>query len=219
MFTRYGFAAPTRWRDNHFCVFIIAALVVPGASPLRAQTSDGTTRREAAFTIGGSLGDGDTALASTAGIAFRLSSRLGLALELAHARKLDFTFDLCPAPLVCVRGGRLPVTGRTVSLVPQVFVDLLPPSHRLRLYAMGGAGAGHVRQRWFDGPTESTRSSLTLALSVGAGAALRVSRRLAIGVDVGSLHLLDRDPSLNRFISPAGTLSTLRVGSRVGWAF
>lgn len=173
-----------------------------------------------------SLGDGERALALSAGLGLRLSSRLELEFELAYARKLDFTLDLCPAPRVCVVGGQVPVTGRTVSLVPHLVVDLLPPGRRLRAYAQAGAGVGHVRQRYF--PTvfpraadaaERTRSNVVLAFSAGAGATVDLTRRLAIGVDVRSLHLLDEDTSPDRFITPARMLSTLRVGSRVAWRF
>jgi hypothetical protein len=48
---------------------------------------------------------------------------------------------------------------------------------------------------------------------------VQVSRRLAVGADVRSLHLLDEAANPGRFITPAGALSTLRVGSRVSWQF
>jgi hypothetical protein len=164
--------------------------------------------------------------ALSAGLRFRLSDRLGLEIEGAYARKLDFTLDLCPPPLVCVRGGQLPVTGRTVSLVPHLAIELVPPSRRRRVYAQAGAGAGHVRQRYFTTPSTSgadgvelTRSSVTVALSVGAGAMVRISRRFALGADVRSLHLFDEAAPVERFISPSGRLTTLRVGSRISYEF
>jgi hypothetical protein len=127
-----------------------------------------------------------------------------------------------------VLGGQVPVTGRTVSLVPQLVVDVLPESRRLRAYVQFGVGAGHVRQRYFSGlpftdelseRVELTRSSLTIAVSFGGGATVQLSRRLGVGIDVRSLHLRDDPASVERFIVPSGTLSTLRVGSRVSWRF
>lgn len=205
---------------------VVALISLTLAPPLRAQVPQ-DSGRDASFTAGASFGDGKTAPALSAGMRFRLADRLGLEVELAYARKLDFTLDLCPAPLVCVRGGRLPVTGRTVSLVPHLTIELLPPSARVRAYAQAGAGAGHVRQRYFTTPfaegaagrVELTRSSVTLALSFGAGAAVRFSRRFAIGADVRSLHLFDDAARLDRFITPAGRLTTLRIGSRLTYEF
>ena len=175
-----------------------------------------------------SLGDGNAALALTAGLGFRFSTRIGLEIELAYARKLDFALDLCPPPRACIIGGRFAVTGRTVSLVPHLTIELVPASRRVRAYAQAGAGAGHVRQRYFLGPpfiggagerVEFTRSSPVLALSFGAGVTTRISKRVGIGADVRSLHLLDEPADPARFITPSGTLSTIRVGSRVSWRF
>jgi hypothetical protein len=205
----------------------VVSLLCSAAEPLRAQSHENPGRR-ASFTAGASFGDGETALASSLALDFRLTRRLGLEFELAHARKLDFTLDLCPAPLVCVRGGRLPVTGRTVSLVPHVVLELLPAARRLGAYALAGLGGGHVRQRYFTGPpltnpftepVELTRSKVTAALSIGGGAAVKISSRLAVGADVRSLQVFDDKAKTDRFIMPSGVLSTVRVGTRVSWQF
>lgn len=205
---------------------LISVMGLAMAPPLSAQSTQEPNRR-ASGTVGASFGDGETALASSAALAFRLSPRIGLEFELAHARKLDFTFDLCPAPRVCARGGQLPVTGRTVSLVPHLVVELLPASHRLRAYAQAGVGPGHVRQRYFTGPpaeslaqpTELTRSKVVAVLSFGAGVSVRIARRFEVGADIRSLHALDEEADADRFITPSGVLSTLRVGSRASWRF
>jgi hypothetical protein len=208
------------------CAAAVAIVSLAIAPPLLGQSRH-EQGQMASFAAGGSFGDGDTALALSAGLAFRLSHRLRMDVELAHARKLDFTLDLCPPPRLCVLGGQVPVTGRTVSLVPHLVVDLLPES-RLGAYVQFGIGAGHVRQRYFSGlpftggpsgRVELTRSSLTIAVSFGGGATVQVSPRLGVGIDVRSLHLRDDPASIERFIVPSGTLSTLRVGSRVSWRF
>lgn len=207
-------------------VAVLSAVSLMLAQPLAAQGREKTDTR-ASFAAGASFGDGGTALALSAGLRFGFSTRVGLEVEAAYARKLDFTIDLCPAPRICVLGGRLPVTGRTVSLAPHLTLELLPPSSAIRAYVGAGVGAGHVRQRYFSSVSagignervEFTRSSLTFALSFGGGAMVQVSRRLAIGADVRSLHLLDEPANLERFIAPSGALRTLRVGSRVSWQF
>jgi opacity protein-like surface antigen len=207
-------------------VAVVSAVSLMLVRPLAAQSREKPDTR-ASFAAGASFGDGGTALALSAGLRFGFSTRFGLEVEAAYARKLDFTIDLCPAPRICVLGGQLPVTGRTVSLVPHLALELLPPSGAIRAYVVAGVGAGHVRQRYFSSVSagsgaervEFTRSSLTLALSFGGGATVQVSRRLAIGADVRSLHLLDEAANLERFITPSGALSTLRVGSRVSWQF
>ena len=88
---------------KHSCAtaVLFAAVILPAApAPLGAEG------RQASFAAGTSFGDGGSALALTAGMGFRFSQRFGMDIELAYARKLDFTFELCPAPLVCVRGGQ-----------------------------------------------------------------------------------------------------------------
>jgi opacity protein-like surface antigen len=205
----------------------VALVSVASAPAVRAQSREEPNRR-ASLTTGASLGDGETALALSAGLGFRLSDRLGVEFELAYARQLDFTLDLCPAPRVCVIGGQLPVTGRTVSLIPHLQFELLPVSRRLRAYAQMGVGAGHLRQRYFFGPwptgggseaVEFTRSKPLAAFSFGGGVTVQISGRLAIGADVRSLHLFDDEATADRFIMPSGTLSTLRFGSRLSWLF
>lgn len=203
-----------------------ALAILALAAPVGAQEHDARGWREAAFTTGASFGDGGAALALTAALAFRVTSRASVEFEALYARKLDFTVDLCPPPRVCVIGGTLPAIGRSVSLVPAVVIDVLPRSRRLRAYVQAGAGAGHVRQRyWFPAPprvnpdaTEFTRSSLVPAVAYGGGIAVRVSPRLGLGADVRLLHLLD-DRGGDRSITPAGALTSVRVGSRLSWLF
>jgi hypothetical protein len=206
---------------------VVSLVSLAIATPLRAQGREEPDWR-ASFTAGASFGDGETALALSAALGLELSPRLGLEFELAYGRKLDFTLDICPAPLVCVLGGQLPVTGRTVSLVPHLVIELLPATRRVRAYAQAGVGAGHVRQRYFFGPpltssfaepVEFTRSNVAVAFSFGGGATVQISRRFALGVDMRSLHLFDDEAKIDRFIMPSGVLSTLRIGSRVSWHF
>ena len=203
-------------------VCLTAALA--GTATLRAQ--DRRERRHASFTAGASIGDGNTALASTLALGTAWFSRVGVDVELSHARKLDFAIDLCPPPRVCVIGGQLPVTGRTLSLVPHLTVQLMPPSARVQLYTLAGVGLGHIRQRYFLVPPvpgtdrpEFTRSKLAPAVSFGGGATFDVTRRFAVGVDLRSLHLEDDEGEEARFITPASWISTIRVGGRIVWRF
>ena len=121
------------------CVLL---LVLAGA-PLHAQGGDESRKHaaRASFTTGASFGDGETALGLAAALGFRVGDRLGLEFELAHARKLDFTIDLCPPPRVCVIGGQLPVTGRTVTLVPP-----RPGTSAPVIQAAGVRTGGHRRR-------------------------------------------------------------------------
>jgi len=203
-------------------VCLIAALA--GTATVRAQ--DRRERRRASFTAGASVGDGNIALASTLALGAGWFSRIGLDVELSHARKLDFAIDLCPPPRVCVIGGQLPVTGRTLSLVPHLTVQLMPASARVQLYTLAGLGLGHVRQRYFLVPSgagadrpELTRSKLTPAVSFGGGVTFDVTRRFAAGIDMRSLHLEDDEGEEGRFITPAGWIDTVRVGARIVWRF
>jgi hypothetical protein len=206
------------------CV-VVGLMILADRTHAQAQRADAPGRR-ASFTAGASLGDGDTALALSAALGFRVAPRASLEFEVDYARKLDFTLDRCPAPLVCVVGGTLPVTGRSVSVGPHLVIELLAPSSRVRAYAQAGVGGGHVRQRYFTSPVQTgsssvelTRSSRVVAVSFGGGVAARVSRQFTIGADVRVLHLFDEESPPERFIQPSGALRTVRLGSRVSWEF
>jgi hypothetical protein len=206
-------------------IVLCLTVALAGTATIRAQGRR-EPLRHASFTLGASFGDGNTALASTIAFGAAWMSRVGFDVELSHARKLDFEIELCPPPRVCVIGGQLPVTGRTVSLVPHLTIQLMPASARVQLYTLAGAGLGHIRQRYFLAPAsvdadrpEFTRSKLAPAVSFGGGATFDVTRRLAAGVDLRSLHLEDDAGEEARFITPAGWISTVRVGARIVWRF
>ena len=214
-----------KWHPLTLKASVCLGLVLAGPAILWAQERQGP-ERHASFTLGASFGDGATALASTIGLGIGWFSRLGFDVELSHARKLDFTIDLCPSPRVCVIGGQLPVTGRTLSLVPHLTVRLMPASTRVQVYALAGVGIGHIRQRYFLVPSsfdgdqpEFTRSKLTPAVSFGGGATFDLTRRFAVGIDLRSLRLRDDEGEQARFITPAGWITTARVGARIVWRF
>ena len=88
------------------------------------------------------------------------------------------------------------------------------------------SGPGTSAQRYFlvpefftAGRPEFTRSNLTPVVSFGGGTVFNVGRRFAAGVDVRSLHLLDDEADESRFITPAGALSTVRMGARIVYRF
>jgi opacity protein-like surface antigen len=190
------------------------------ASSLWAQGDNGLQGR-ASGTAGWSTGDGGTVPSFGLALSYWPTRRVGVEFELAYSKNLDFTIDLCPPPLVCVLGGELPAKGRTLSLIPHLVVE--PTAwERFHPYALVGVGFGHLRQRYMvnaGGPSEFTRSKKALALSVGAGFDVQVSRRLGLGVDIRSRQLFDEEPDLDRYLVPAGTLSTVRVGSHATWRF
>lgn len=214
-----------------------------GAQPASAQQASASElpRREASAIVGASFGDGETAPALSAALGFRITRLVGVEFELAYARKLDFTLDLCPAPLVCVLGGQVPVTGRTVSLVPHLLFELPTGGSRVHPHAVAGLGVTHLRQ-WHLAPAgvagaaggaagssvgsatnvvpvEFKRSELALTLSFGGGVAVDLSRRFTLGAEVRAVRLFGEEASPDRFIVPAGTMTMVRVGSRVSYRF
>lgn len=207
----------------------VQSLAAAGAARAQAPAPAASDRRYAAVTAGASLGDGEAAPAFDAALAFALTDRIALELDLAYARRLDFTLDLCPAPLVCIQGGQLPVTGRTVALIPHLVVDLGQAGGRVRPYVAAGVGVAHLRQRYFGAsvdrvgiavvPSEFTRSAVVPALSAGGGLVVRLAQRVGIGLDARVLALLDEEPAASRFIVPGGTLTMVRSGARVWWRF
>jgi opacity protein-like surface antigen len=179
------------------------------------------SRGRASGTAGWSLGDGGTAPSFGLALSYWPARRVGVEFELAYSKNLEFILDLCPPPLVCVFGGQVPVKGRTLSLIPHLVVE--PTDwERFHPYVLAGVGFGHLRQRYTVNtvvPSEFTRSKKALALSVGAGFDLRVTRRLRLGLDIRSRQLFDEEPHLDRYIVPAGTLSAVRIGSHASWKF
>jgi opacity protein-like surface antigen len=216
-------------------VVLMSLFVIAVALPLGAQTVPGT-RLRATGGAGVSLGDGSPSLALDAALSYDLTRLFAVEFDLMYARNLAFTLDLCPPPLVCILGGHMPVKGRTVALLASARLAS-PVWRRVRVYALAGAGAAHVRQRHASAPQaggattgsapagqvvvpiELTRSNLAPAFSGGGGVQVDLSPRCVIGVDVRSLHVRDEEATPARFIVPAGTLDTLRVGARVSWRF
>ena len=212
-------------------IVVLTICALATARLLFAQSST-EPRGRASGTAGVSLGDGGLTPSFGAALSYWPIRHVGIEFELAYSRNLEFTIDLCPAPLVCILGGRLPAKGRSLSLIPHLVVEPRPWG-RVRPYALAGVGLAHLRQRYTLGagatdrqrvdtlvvPVELTRSKKALALSVGGGLDVRISRRLGLGIDVRSRHLFDEDARLERFIVPAGRLSTVRVGSHASWVF
>ena len=211
-------------------LFSLCVLVT--AVPVCAQ-SGGDPRGRASGTVGGSFGDGGVTPSFGAALSYWPIRHVGIEFELAYSRNLEFVFDLCPPPLVCVLGGQFPVKGRSLSLIPHLVIESRPWG-KVRPYVLAGVGIAHLRQRYtvvgpgvgsghvaetLVVPVEFTRSKRAFALSVGGGVDVRISRRMGLGVDVRSRHLFDEEPRLERFIVPAGTLSTVRVGSHLSWVF
>jgi hypothetical protein len=215
---------------------LAALLTLAWPQPLFAQRADVRERR-ASGTAGVSLGDGESALALAAALRYEIAGPFHMEAQLAYARNLDFTLDLCPRPHVCVIGGTIPVTGRTVSLLADLVADL-PSWGSLRPHLVAGGGVAHLRQRYVVPPEitrvagdleqvvgvpveriERTRSKLAPALVVGLGADVPLSHRLAVGMDVHLLSIFDDAPTPERFIMPAATLTTVRLESRVSWRF
>jgi hypothetical protein len=209
-------------------VWIVCAAALAGSgAPVDAQSGSQPSAR-AWFFAGGSVGDGGPALALSAGLGLQVDSRVSVEFELAYARRLKFVLERCPPPLVCVLAEELPVTGRTLALVPQVLVELVGHPRAVRAYLTAGAGAGHVRQRYFVGPSASssfvepaefTRSKIVPTVAFGGGAEIAIARRLAWGVDVRSLQFFDETLVGELSIVPSGRLTALRLGTHVAWRF
>jgi hypothetical protein len=211
----------THVRPGLLSLAFVSLVCLAAAGTVDAQTSSETPRYGAAI-VGATFGDGETATAVSASLGFSFAHHVGVDFELAYAGHLAFTLDTCPDPRACSLDRQIPVIGRTVSLQPHVVFDLPSPWSRVRTYAVAGAGITHLRQ-WYaisDSPrVERKRSKIAPAVSFGGGVAVQIARRAALGADVRSVRLFDDEATADRFIVPAGAISTVRVGSRVSWQF
>jgi opacity protein-like surface antigen len=192
----------------------MATLLASTAGFAHAQEMPATGGRVFAL-VGGVLGEGDTTVLAAAGAGLRVTSRLGLDVEVLYAQDLGLPVDVgfviqTFAPVERIERSRL------VAFLTQMTVELPVAGGRVWPYVTGGGGIGSLRQTVtfrnlplpvtnladvlepsiFPGP-EINVTTTDLALTIGGGLDVRLWKGLAVGGHVRYLRLLDAADSFD----------------------
>ena len=191
---------------------VLTAAALGVATGAAAQTIPDTGGRVFGV-VGGSFGNGGTALMTAGGAGLRLTRALGIDFEVLHVRTLDlsqddgFVFPL-PSRLSIFPLFRVTREASVTAFLTKFTVDFPVAGGRLIPFVSGGGGIGRVAERIsYDFNDRATaagrllspiilpapdidRAETGLALTVGGGLDVRLWRGLAVGVDVRWLRLL-----------------------------
>lgn len=164
-------------------------------------------------TVGGVVGDGDTAVVGAFGAGIRVAGHLGIDFEVLHATDLGLptgidvviqTLGPSFAPVERVE------TSTLTSFLTRMTAEFPVARGRLWPYVTGGGGVGSLRQTLrfrnvplpspgeqsltpaiFPGP-EFDQTSTDLALTLGGGLDVRLWKGLSLGADVRYFTLLNQ---------------------------
>ena len=185
--------------------------------------------------VGGSFGDGDTAIMTSAGAGLRLTRNLGVDFELLYVNDLnledDDFFILQRAALLSIFP---PIDfmheGSVTAFLTKFTADFPIARDRLIPFVTGGGGIGYLSERIGFGLRDRTfparpglggsgpailpfpyidRAQTGLALTLGGGLDVRLWQGLAVGADIRWLRLL----------ATHDTLDFAYVASRVSYRF
>ena len=183
--------------------------------------------------VGGSFGDGGTAVMTSGGAGLRLTSPLGVDFEVLHVRNIDLSENRFFRQSLLARPSILPPfdfthEGNVTAFLTKFTVDFPAAGGRLVPFLSGGGGIGWVSERitfgFNDRATTASRprdlaiifpfpevelAQTGLALTVGGGLDVISWRGLAIGTDARWLRLLADQRELN----------FAQIASRVSYRF
>lgn len=177
--------------------------------------------------FGGSYGDGNTTVLTSAGAGLRITRHLGIDFEVLYVPNLDLPTDFGFVPLLERRPRRrFPFfePERDASLtafLTKLTVEFPTPGDRLFPYVTGGGGVGHLSQRirFFRlasdqasdqrspdigvvrpiifPPPDIERSEIGLGLTLGGGLDVRLWRGLGVGIEARYLRVLGEREDLD----------------------
>ena len=212
-------------------VVLLSVVGVTIASPANGQPISQTGGRVFGL-VGGSFGDGGSAVMISGGAGLRVTRSLGVDFELLHVNDLD----LSGGDFFIQRSERLSIfppieirhEGNVTAFLTKMTVEFPVANDRLIPFVTGSGGVGRLSERFsFEFPDRPvlTRSAIDarlirpfgdisrpetgLAVTVGGGLDVRLWRGLAVGADVCWLRLLaSRD-----------TLDFPHIAARVSYRF
>lgn len=187
--------------------------------------------------VGGSFGNGGSAVLASGGAGVRITRTLGLDFEVFHVSGLDLSDDdFFIQPLSFAPRFGFERDGAVTGFLSKVVVDF-PIGDRVIPFVSGGGGVGWVSEELsfsfgdrigsdFDGipellrnigrdqrlsifPRDFDRAELGLALTVGGGVDIRLWKGLTVGAEARWLRVL----------ASSHTLDLAHIGSRVAYRF
>lgn len=188
---------------------LLLTLATAGAASVQ-QVPDSGGRVFGLF--GGSFGDGDSTVMTSAGAGLRITRQLGIDFEVLYVPDLNLPTHVGVVPLLQGRRAFFQPK-RDASLtafLTKLTVEFPTAGDRLFPYVTGGGGIGRLSQRIrFASGAAGNRppaidvlrpiifplpdiefSETDLSLTIGGGVDVRVWRGLGVGVDVRYLRLL-----------------------------
>ena len=219
-------------------IIAVVGLTLAFATTASAQDRPGTGGKVFGL-VGGSFGDGGTAVVTSGGAGVRLTRHLGLDLEVLHVSGLDLSEDdFFILPLTFAPPIDIEREGGLTAFLTKLNVDF-PVGDRLIPFVSGGGGVAQLseeisfdvfdiddrndtidippqlRRRFGSGrplifpPNDITRSETGLVLTLEGGLDLRLWKGFTLGGGARWLRLL----------SDRGTFDFAQITSRVSYRF
>lgn len=187
--------------------------------------------------VGGSFGNGGSAVLTSGGAGVRVTRTLGLDFEVFHISGLDLSDDdFFIQPLSFAPRFGFERDGAVTGFLSKVVVDF-PIGDRVIPFVSGGGGVGRISEELSFGfgdrvgddvdgipellrnigrdqrlsifPRDFDRAELGLALTVGGGVDIRLWKGLTVGAEARWLRVL----------ADTHTLDLAHIGSRVAYRF
>lgn len=190
----------------------LIALMTGWAAPARAQGA------LVHGTVAAAVSDGTTSPAYGGGVAWRFNSVLGMGVELSHLRELTSSF----AHIYCCTDAGESTSATTFTT--NVRIEIPTTTRRVIPFVVAGGGLAAVRESYnvyyaqiattlnpelvrmgltlpvLPGPSTVTTTTTNLALTIGGGASLLVTRHLSVDADLRALHIMsDEGRTIGRF--------------------
>jgi opacity protein-like surface antigen len=194
-------------------VLILAAAAPAAGQPLEFPSQVGGS-------ISGALAAGSAAPVVALTASRRVTSQLGVELDVSYAPSLDLgEFPNCPPGSVCVRGGTFSLDARTTAVSAGLVARIPAGPSWARPYLVAGGGAAHVRQSRRDNslPLRSASTSVAPLVSLGGGVDFLLAPRVSVAVETRYQRLFET-------ILPArperkSSLDLTRIGATVSYRF
>jgi opacity protein-like surface antigen len=170
--------------------------------------------------IGGAVVVGAAAPVVGLSVSRRMTSQLGVELDVSYAPDLDLgDFPNCPPDRICVIGGSFSLNARTIAVSAGLVAEIPAGPSWARPYVVAGAGFAHVRQIRRDDffALRSSSASAAPAVSLGGGVNFRLARRLSVAVETRYQRLFE--PILPDRPDHESSLNLTRIGATVSYRF
>lgn len=197
-------------RDPVAATLTLMALLTGWPAPARAQGP------LVHGTVGAAVSDSATSPAFGGGVTWRFNSVLGMGVELSHLRSLTSSF----AHIYCCADDAERTTATTFTA--NVRLEIPTTTRRVVPFVIAGGGVASVRESYsviyaqltstlapelirismpiLPGPSSVTTTTTNMALTLGGGASILVTKRFSVDADLRVLQIMgDPGRTIGRF--------------------